>query len=477
MSGNDTPASPRAARARTIGRIAAGLLAVVVGLALFGQVSAASERIGPVTLGVRLAPALTAPGTSLALPPFGSVRADTHAGPVSVTLSLDAVDIAALEQLASGGTPTAADTAGWIAEVRMLVLGAAARGALVALVTALGVAWALTRSRRVTAVAAVSLVVVLAGSLGVASATFDTSAFEEPVYEGALAYAPGALKLVQGRLADIEGLQRQIRSLASDLAAYYAVPLSYSGGDALAGTYRVLHVSDLHLDPVGMQLTLDLAAAYSAEVVIDTGDISHFGTDQEAALAFAQIGRRPYIFVPGNHDAPSLIEALAGHPSVTVLDGETTTTARGLVVLGIADPAASGPGVEPDAETAAARGRHVAGTVRSRTPDGGWPDIVAVHDPASGEAFAGRVPLVLSGHSHTPSLEVRDGTVFLNAGTTGGVHFTELRADPHIPHGAAVLYLSIAEPGRLVAIDQIEVYGKTRQSAVRRTMFDQTLAE
>ncbi|MBF4509042.1 MAG: hypothetical protein ISP10_00980, partial [Aeromicrobium sp.] len=130
MSGNDTPASPRAARARTIGRIAAGLLAVVVGLALFGQVSAASERIGPVTLGVRLAPALTAPGTSLALPPFGPVRADTHAGPVSVTLSLDAVDIAALEQLGSGGTPTAADTAGWIAEVRTRVLGAAARGAL-----------------------------------------------------------------------------------------------------------------------------------------------------------------------------------------------------------------------------------------------------------------------------------------------------------------------------------------------------------
>jgi len=60
----------------------------------------------------------------------------------------------------------------------------------------------------------------------------------------------------------------------------------------------------------------------------------------------------------------------------------------------------------------------------------------------------------------------------LGSGTTGGVHFTELRPDPHIPHGASVLYFSRSEPGRLVAIDQIEVFGKTSQSSIRRTVID-----
>jgi hypothetical protein len=56
---------------------------------------------------------------------------------------------------------------------------------------------------------------------------------------------------------------------------------------------------------------------------------------------------------------------------------------------------------------------------------------------------------------------------------TGGVRFTGLRPDPRTPHGAAVLYSSRTEPGRLVTVDQIEVYGKSRQPSVRRTIVDE----
>jgi hypothetical protein len=93
------------------------------------------------------------------------------------------------------------------------------------------------------------------------------------------------------------------------------------------------------------------------------------------------------------------------------------------------------------------------------------------------DPFGGRVegltPLVLSGHTHRPSLDENGVTIFLGAGTTGGVTFGDNKSDPHVPHSADILYYSAREPHRLVAIDQIEVYGKTKQSSIRRTVIDE----
>lgn len=441
------------------------LLAVAVGLAVFSFAAVAVRSVGPARIGVHLSPSVDGVLT-LVLPPFGSVAADTHAGPVSVTLSLQEVDVAGITALAGNGVPSAEEIDSWVAALGRAVAVAGIRGLLAAMTVSAVIAWAFSRSRRLVAASALIVLALLGSGLVVGALSFDTAAFEEPSYEGALSYAPQAIALVQGRIADVETLQRQIGALAEDLAAYYGVDQAYVGGGSLPDTYRVLHVSDLHLDPVGMQLALDLASAYDVALVIDTGDISHFGTEQEAALAVAQMSGRPYVFVPGNHDSPSIVAAIADS-GITVLDGETTVTAGGLAILGVGDPAGAGTDVEPDSARAAERGRDVAGARAGQVFD-----VVAVHDPEAGYAFAGAATIVLSGHTHTPTLETKDGTVFLGAGTTGGVHFTELRPDPHIPHSAAILYFSRAEPHDLVAIDQIEVYGKTRQSAIRRTAFD-----
>lgn len=440
-------------------------VALMAGVLAFTFTAGATQTIGPVSVSVELVPA---PGgvTTLAFPPFGAISADTHAGPVTAHIRLSEVDVSALEVLAAEGMPGQEDLDGWIDSAILAVVAAGGRGTLAAVVIAGLVVFAVTRSRSLTTWVAAAMIVLCVGSIALGVATFDATAFSQPTFNGALRYAPGAIELVQDRLADIGGLQREVRSLASDLANYYGVDQSFTGAGTLPDTYRVLHVSDLHLDPVGMQLTLDLARAYDAELIIDTGDISHFGTEQEAALAVAQMSQRPYVFVPGNHDAPELIARIA-ESGVTVLDGETTTTARGLTILGIADPASTAPNVEPDSKRARERGRELARAYADE-----YFDIVAVHDPASGPPFAGRAAVVLSGHTHTPSYKVEDGTVLLGSGTTGGVHFTELRADPHIPHGASILYFSRTEPGRLLAIDQIEVYGKTRQSSIRRTVID-----
>ena len=451
------------------------LLAVCAALFAFTLAASARDAIGPAAVRVTLGVQPDA-GTTLAFPPFGAVSADTHAGPISVTLSLVSIDLDELTAVTSAGTPTTEVVESWIDGVRGIVVAAALRGALIAILVAGLVAWSVSRSKRLTAIAAGASAVAIVASVALAGATFDTAAFSQPRFEGVLTHAPAAFGLVQERLTDIQTLQRQVGSLAEDLAAYYGVSQSLVQGDSLAGTYRVLHVSDLHLDPVGMQLVLDLASAYDVELIIDTGDITHFGTAQEAALASAQLGSRSYVFVPGNHDSPEIGAALAESGRVTVLDGETTTTARGLVIYGLGDPAGAGSDIEPDSDLAAARGVAAARTLYTAMRAGApAPHVVAVHDPAAGVPFGRIAGLILSGHTHTPELSFVGRTVFLGAGTTGGVHFTELTSDPHIPHGAAVLYFSESEPGRLVAIDQVEVYGKTRQSAIRRTVIDEAL--
>lgn len=448
------------------------MLAVIVAVALgtfaFSLSAQSQAMIGPVTIGVKLVPAVDGQ-TTLEFPPFGRVIADTHVGPLSGTARLDEVDLQQLQELAVAGELPAAEIQEWAAALRWLVGRAALIGLAVGLFTACAAAWLLTHSWRATMVSAI-LVMALPGiALGVSVESFDEQAFVEPTFEGALSYAPGAFALVQQKVTDIRSLQEQAGQLAADLAGYYGTAQSLAPGGTLPDTVRVLHVSDLHLDPVGLQLTIDLANAYDVALVIDSGDISYFGSDQEALLAAAQISSRPYIFVPGNHDSGIVVESLSSLPNVTVLDGETTITASGLVVLGVGDPVGDDSEYEPDAEASEQAGEEAA-ELFAYTPI----DIAVVHAPAAGKAFDGIVPLVLSGHTHTPSLKLGD-TVFENSGTTGGVHFSDLTSDPHIPNSASILYFSVSEPGRLVAIDQIEVFGKTRQSSIRRTIIDESV--
>lgn len=454
-------------RVKPVLRVLEVMLAVIVGSLAFSLAAQSTGPIGPLTVTVRLTPAIDG-RTTLAFPPFGRVIADTHAGPLSATASLDEIDIVQVQQLA--GAPELAESvvAEWADQMRAAVTKASLTGLLAALAAASAVAWIMTRSWRTTTVAFMLVIALPGGALALSTYTFDETAFREPTFEGALVYAPGAFGLVQQKLTDIRSVQAQAGALAADLAAYYGSSQTIAPGGSLPGTFRVLHVSDLHLDPLGMQLAIDLARAYDVALVIDTGDISYFGTEQEGLLAAAQMSDRPYVFVPGNHDSAPVLSNIAGNENVTVLNGETTTTATGLEILGVGDPFGTDDEYEPD-NAAAER----VGLEAARATRGMRFDIVAVHNRASGMPFAGRATVVLSGHTHTPALDVIDGTVFLNAGTTGGVHFSDLTDDPHIPNSAAILYFSVADPQRLVAVDQVEVYGKTRQSSIRRTIIDE----
>ncbi|MHB9004246.1 MAG: metallophosphoesterase family protein, partial [Coriobacteriia bacterium] len=300
--------------------------------------------------------------------------------------------------------------------------------------------------------------------------------FRTPTFRGAVSYAPSLIELVQRRADDVESLRDQVDKLATDLSRYYASPQSFASAGALEATYRVLHVSDLHLDPVGLELAEQLAEEFSVSLVIDTGDINHYGSRVEAAFVASQVPTdMPRAFVPGNHDSPAIIAALRGLSNVAVLDGASEEF-QGMVVFGVGDPSSAGMEVEPDRDEIDSLAMNRATALRNSIESGSpTPTIVAVHNGDMAPEFDGLAQIVLAGHTHEPVLERMNESWYLNSGTTGGIHFSRMRAEPHIPHSASVLYFTPTRPHTLIAIDQIEVYGLASQSSLKRTVIDESL--
>jgi hypothetical protein len=66
------------------------------------------------------------------------------------------------------------------------------------------------------------------------------------------------------------------------------------------------------------------------------------------------------------------------------------------------------------------------------------------------------VPLVISGHFHETTATVRNGTLYLRIGTTGGSGAGIFRDLADIPFSAEVLYFSREPDPELIAYDVIE---------------------
>lgn len=448
-------------------------LAFAAGSIAFAAFARSTYPIGPARVTVQVRPG-TAGTTTLALPPFGEVRAATHSTPVRLQATLQEVDLDSLQRMAADGLPELTDRDRLRDELTSGVYGAAGKGLLAAFAASGLAALLLRRSWRHAALSAALGVIVPAVLLGGTAATYDAHAFARPTYRGSVSYAPQLIRLVQQKTDNVQDMQRQVSRFATQLAAYYRRPQSFDNGGDMAGTIRVLHVSDLHLDPVGFKLTDELAKQYRASAVIDTGDVQTLGTPLESTvLAKTLKFARPRVFVAGNHDSPELMRNLEAMPNATVLDHESTRVA-GLTVYGLADPAARTASFEPDSRAVSEEASRFSGKLRRAIREGGaTPDIIGVHSPEQAKAFDGIAPIILTGHTHKPSLR-RSKSLRLNAGTTGGVDFG-LRADGHVPHSAAVLYYTREMPRRLIAIDQIEAFGVNGQSSVKRTVVDEKL--
>jgi predicted phosphodiesterase len=264
----------------------------------------------------------------------------------------------------------------------------------------------------------------------------------------------------------------QLGRLVSNLSELYAVtsrlPVFTAGDD----TIRVLHVSDLHLNPAGFDVIRSVVTQFGVDVVVDTGDITDFGSAAEARYV-AEIGGLgvPYVYVRGNHDSRSTQAAIAALDDAVVLDGPEVVEVAGLRFLGQGDPRftpdkSTGDDDAPE-DVLFAVGRTLARSVRTAVEA---PHVVAVHDPKVARPLLGVTPLVLAGHVHRREDLTQDGTLLMLQGSTGGAGLRALEGEEPTPIALTVLYLDPGT-GALQAYDDITLGGLGLNDArIKRTV-------
>jgi predicted phosphodiesterase len=316
----------------------------------------------------------------------------------------------------------------------------------------------------------------LAAVLGLATAaSFDTDAIAEPEYSGLLTVAPTAVGDVEAVVDRFGEYRAQLTDLVGNVAILYQAAQGLPTFNPDDHAVRVLHVSDIHLNPQAFDLIDRLVDQFDIDAVADTGDITDWGTEPETQL-LSRIGDLgvPYLWVRGNHDSASTQEAVRAQPNAVVLDGDPADVA-GLRFWGIADTRYTPNKAQPTGRDAERRQADVAAPLVARQLAADEPpavDVVMVHDPRIAAELGGDVPLVLAGHHHAARERSIGPTRLLVEGSTGGAGLRGLRGEEPEPLTCTVLYFD-PDTDRLVAYDRITVQGLGETSArIHRHVID-----
>jgi len=181
------------------------------------------------------------------------------------------------------------------------------------------------------------------------------------------------------------------------------------------------------------------------DIIIDTGDATDYGTPIEADLAgsIAEIGL-PWVFVPGNHDSPAVIETLASLDNVYVLEEDLLYLEDlDFAVAGIADPASADTSMtvrsREDYKNAAARLKEVISKADQQ------PAVIISHHLYIVEEFTEMDAVLLHGHTHRVSINSEGKAILIDAGTSGGAGIRGLMASGEVPYSMVLLHFNRIE--------------------------------
>ena len=406
----------------------------------------------------------------LALPPLGTASAHTHGAPVRLELELRGLNVSILRDL--GSDPGVKDRV--LADSIVYAKRAMTQTALFAVLLAgLGgfSVMLLLRGRRWIHYGAAFFLPSLfcAGLLVWTLASFNQNALKQPKYEGMLESAPWVMSVLSGSLEGLNELGEGFATMAKNLprlslSGQIGSPMSDIDEDLL-----VMHVSDIHNNSAAFALMHSLVQSFPIDFIIDTGDLTDYGSSLEGDLArrVKELGV-PYVFVPGNHDSPAVAAQLRACRNVQIADGRIITI-NGLRLLGVADPAASdGYTAVADAGELRAAGEQLLRVWRSAKVK---PDLVATHNPVILRPLYGLAPVVMNGHDHRASLQWRQGTLIEDVGTSGAAGLRGLASDKSPPYTVDLQYWRRDADKHLllIAVDTITIDGLSGSLHISRT--------
>lgn len=298
---------------------------------------------------------------------------------------------------------------------------------------------------------------------------FDIAAFDSPRYYGILSAAPWAMNFFDMGIAAVESLSEQLITMTTNLFYLFEQMEQLSPVETVS-SLKVLHVSDIHNNPAAVDFVEKVVNVFNIDMVIDTGDITDYGTPLEGELVSGVADLPvPYVLVPGNHDAPPVTEILRDN-GVLVLENEIADV-EGITIAGIADPAYYNDEITTTAEDL----KEYAKSLKYIFEESGEnPDILAVHDPVIGNVLKEKVPVILSGHSHRVEIRQTEENVFVNPGTTGASGIRGLNNIDDTSYSMFLMYYNEDEEGgfSLSAGDLINVPKATGGFKLERYLFE-----
>lgn len=419
--------------------------------------------VGPLTVDATVRPALY--GESVVeVDPIGTLVLDTHSAPVTLHVAVRSVDIDGVQNLVEDPSSISELDERLVADLRGVLVEAAVRAGVIAIIGAALAVALVMRSVRYTLLGASTALVVVVGTYGLAALTFNENAVREPTYTGLFEAAPQLVGSAENIASNFDAYADQLASIVTNVGVLYDATISLPTFEPDNDTIRLLHVSDLHLNPAAWDVIDAVADQYDVDAIVDTGDIADHGTPLESQYVepIGGLGR-PYVYVRGNHDSVATEAAVAAQPGAIVLDDEPVEVA-GLRFIGAPDPRFT-----PDQSTRGTanedvrRGTEELASVAERLEPPA--DIIAYHDPTHAELFDGAAPLVLAGHAHRRETYVLDdGTRVMVQGSTGGAGLRALEKEEPTPVMLSVLYFDPATKD-LVAWDDLTLGGLGLTSA------------
>ncbi|GAA3017908.1 metallophosphoesterase [Streptomyces drozdowiczii] len=445
---------------------ALGMVVVVLFGAWLGLLAVGSVRttVGPMDTTMTLRPSLSG-GTKINVSPLGALELDSHHAPVRLDVDVDRLDpvrsqalVQHPERLAGLEDEVTSDVASGTRELALRSCVAVVTGA-----TALGLA-VYRRPRRALAAGGLALALLAASGVG-AYATWNPKSVLEPKFSGLLSSAPSVVGDARSIVSDFDVYQQELARLVTNVTRLYDATSTLPVYSPDPATLRVLHVSDIHLNPAAWHIIGSLVEQYDIDVIIDSGDTMDHGAAVENSFLdpIADLGV-PYVWVRGNHDSAVTQKYLGNKKrfkNVHVLDEGRAVSVGGLRIAGIGDPQftpdRTGPEQAEDVESVA--GRTLAAALREQQRSGTPADIAVAHEPEAAKETDGEVPLVLAGHVHHRQNEVlKGGTRLMIEGSTGGGGLRAVQNKKPEQVLASVLYLD-RSTRRLQAWDEITLGG------------------
>lgn len=411
--------------------------------------------------------------TVIHLPPLGKLIAQTHLPPLDLHFTLQYINLQELNHFLGNSNLETNWPFLFLEQIKGSLIRYA--GCFLLLAFFLGAGSSLLWSRGkinkkemgiLGLVNIIALVIIMLFVTGF----YDFGAFTHVQYQGIIEAAPLVLNVLEKGIDVVDSLGVQVSGVVENISTLHDEMETDIA--VKENSVRVLHVSDIHNNPAALEFTRSIMETFQVDLIIDTGDLVDYGTVFEAerfADFFAKLSI-PYVFVPGNHESPQVVDYLKELESVTVIE-EGIIEASGVKIAAVADPSSYSPGMDVANEEAMGEAAEkLAGMVK----DGGPADIIAAHNPDIFMHLREGGRLFLGGHLHAPMIKQEDGYVEINAGSTGASGVRGLR-DMDLTFSLVLLSFEYSQQNsglNLYSADLIKIKHNPLNYSLERVLFN-----